>query len=50
MAKIIKAFVDSISGRGNEGTAGLRVKDIEYVYIFSPRENGTGFYAVCAGK
>ncbi|MEI7528568.1 MAG: hypothetical protein WCK76_06460 [Elusimicrobiota bacterium] len=50
MAKILAAIADSISGRNLRNPEGRPRKEIEYVYIFAPRENGAGFYAVCAGK
>ncbi|MCX5793235.1 MAG: hypothetical protein NTY45_13615 [Elusimicrobia bacterium] len=50
MAKILAEIIDSISGRNQGNPEGRPGKELEYVYIFAPSENGAGFYAVCAGK
>ena len=51
MKKIFLECVGSVfaAKRAKENGVERRPKDIEYICVFAPRENGTGFYAVCAG-
>ena len=51
MKAMITEFVSSMfaAGPAKENNVERRGKEIEYLCIFSPRENGPGFYAVCAG-
>lgn len=49
MTKILKAISESVNNWGKGNAAGRRAKNIEYRYIYSPRGNGAGFNAVCAG-
>ena len=49
--KMIMEFVSSMFAErpAKKSDVADRAKNIEYLYVFSPRQSGPGFYAVCAG-
>ena len=51
MKKLITEFVNSMFDErlAEKSDVAGRAKNIEYIYVFSPRQIGPGFYAVCAG-